>query len=112
MRDSHPVDGKESRPSELGSHSCHDWLASAPELTQRFSHLQRTIRKSRPFETAIAHRQVIKEVEDIYRLLYIQSSNVSKGVEAIKEQIADSEVRAQILDFIAASDKGIIKGLI
>lgn len=55
---------------------------------------------------------VIKEIEDIYRLLYIQSTNVSKGVEAIKEQIADSEVRNQILDFIDASDKGIIKGLI
>ncbi len=56
--------------------------------------------------------EVIKEIEDIYRLLYIQSTNVSKGIEAIKEQIPDSEVRAQILDFIASSDKGIIKGLI
>ncbi|MCJ8288693.1 MAG: acyl-ACP--UDP-N-acetylglucosamine O-acyltransferase [Crocinitomicaceae bacterium] len=56
--------------------------------------------------------EVIKQIEDIYRLLYIQSTNVSKGIEAIKEQIPDSEVRAQILDFINASDKGIIKGLI
>lgn len=55
---------------------------------------------------------VIKQIEDIYRLLYIQSTNVSKGVEAILEQIDASEIRAQILDFIAASDKGIIKGLV
>lgn len=55
---------------------------------------------------------VIKEIEDIYRLLYVQSTNVSKGIEAIHEQIAESAVRTQILDFIAAADKGIIKGLI
>lgn len=56
--------------------------------------------------------EVIKEIEDIYRLLYIQSTNVSKGVKAVKEQMSDSDVRAQILNFISASDKGIIKGLI
>ncbi len=56
--------------------------------------------------------EVIKEIEDIYRLLYIQSTNVSKGIEAIKEQISDSEVRTQILNFIDVSDKGIIKGLV
>jgi UDP-N-acetylglucosamine acyltransferase len=55
---------------------------------------------------------VIKEIEDIYRLLYVQSTNISKGIEAINEQIAESPVRTQILDFIAAADKGIIKGLI
>lgn len=56
--------------------------------------------------------EIIKEIEDIYRLLYIQSTNVSKGVQAVKEQMAESDVRAQILGFIDASDKGIIKGLI
>lgn len=56
--------------------------------------------------------EAIKEIEDIYRLLYIQSTNVSKGIEAVKEQIPDSEIRKSILDFIDASDKGIIKGLI
>ncbi|NVK65228.1 MAG: acyl-[acyl-carrier-protein]--UDP-N-acetylglucosamine O-acyltransferase, partial [Flavobacteriales bacterium] len=56
--------------------------------------------------------EVIKEIEDIYRLLYIQNTNVSKGIEAVKEQMSDSEVRKAILGFIDASDKGIIKGLI
>ncbi len=55
---------------------------------------------------------VIKEIEDIYRLLFVQNVNMSKGIEAIESTMPDSDVRKQILDFIAAADKGIIKGLI
>lgn len=55
---------------------------------------------------------LVKEIEDIYRLLYVQNANVSNGVEAIKETIPESKARTQILEFIANADKGIIKGLI
>jgi UDP-N-acetylglucosamine acyltransferase len=54
----------------------------------------------------------VKEIEDVYRLLFVMNNNLSKGVEAVKEQIADSEYRNQILDFISESDKGIIRGMI
>ena len=54
----------------------------------------------------------VKQIEDIYRLLYVQNANVSKGLEAIKEVMPESDARTQILDFIAKADKGIIKGLI
>ena len=54
----------------------------------------------------------VKQIEDIYRLLYVQNANVSKGLEAIKEAMPESDARTQILDFIAKADKGIIKGLI
>lgn len=54
----------------------------------------------------------IKEIEDIYRLLYVQNNNVSKGVDAIKETMGSTRLTDLILDFVAASDKGIIKGLI
>jgi UDP-N-acetylglucosamine acyltransferase len=54
----------------------------------------------------------VKEIEDVYRLLYVMNNNISKGIEAVKEQVAQSDVRDQILDFIAASDKGIIRGMI
>ena len=54
----------------------------------------------------------VKEIEDIYRLLYVQNNNISKGIEAILESIPESKYRQQILDFIGNSDKGIIKGLI
>ena len=54
----------------------------------------------------------IREIEDLYRILYIQNSNISKGIEAIKSQIPDSEIRTEILNFISSSDKGVIRGMI
>ena len=54
----------------------------------------------------------IREIEDLYRVLYIQNSNISKGIEAIKSQIPDSEIRTEILNFISSSDKGVIRGMI
>lgn len=54
----------------------------------------------------------VKEIEDIYRTLYVLNNSISKGVEAIKETLPESSVRKQILDFIAESDKGIIRGMI
>jgi UDP-N-acetylglucosamine acyltransferase len=54
----------------------------------------------------------VKEIEDIYRMLYIQNNNISKGIEAIKENMADTAIRKLILDFVESSDKGIIRGMI
>lgn len=56
--------------------------------------------------------EFVKEVEDIYRLLYVMNNTISKGVEAIKESLPESEVTTQVLDFISDSDKGIIRGMI
>ena len=53
----------------------------------------------------------VREIEDIYRILYVQNNNVSKGINAILETIPDSEIRKNILKFIETSDKGIIRGL-
>ncbi|MBI2257325.1 MAG: acyl-ACP--UDP-N-acetylglucosamine O-acyltransferase [Flavobacteriia bacterium] len=54
----------------------------------------------------------VREIEDIYRILYVLNSNISKGIEAIKENVTQSPIRDQILNFIESSDKGIIRGLI
>jgi UDP-N-acetylglucosamine acyltransferase len=54
----------------------------------------------------------VREIEDIYRLIYVQNNNISKGMEAVKEQVSDSEIRRQIIDFISSSDKGVIRGMI
>ena len=54
----------------------------------------------------------VREIEDIYRILYVLNSNITKGIEAIKESMSDSPIRKQILSFIESSDKGIIRGLI
>lgn len=53
----------------------------------------------------------VREIEDIYRILYVQNNNISKGVETILESIPDSPTRSLILGFIQSSDKGIIRGL-
>ncbi len=54
----------------------------------------------------------VREIEDIYRILYIQNNNISKGVESILETMPDTPIREQILGFISSSDKGIIRGMI
>lgn len=56
--------------------------------------------------------EFVKEVEAIYRLLYVMNNTVSKGVEAIKESLPESDLTNQILGFIEDSDKGIIRGMI
>ncbi len=53
----------------------------------------------------------VREIEDIYRILYVQNNNVSKGKVAVLDTLPESTLRSQILDFIDASDKGIIRGL-
>jgi UDP-N-acetylglucosamine acyltransferase len=54
----------------------------------------------------------VREIEDIYRLLYVQNNNISKGIEAILEQVPESDLRNQIVGFVQSSDKGIIRGMI
>lgn len=54
----------------------------------------------------------VREIEDIYRIIFVQNSHVTKSLEIVKETIPDSAVRREILSFIEASDKGVIKGLI
>jgi len=53
----------------------------------------------------------VREIEDIYRILYVQNNNISKGIASILETLPASELRKNILDFINSSDKGIIRGL-
>ena len=52
----------------------------------------------------------ISQIEDIYRRIYVHGSNVSKSIEEIKASIAESQEKKQILEFIEASEKGIIRG--
>ena len=54
----------------------------------------------------------IKTIEDIYRIIYIQNSNVSKALEIVKVTIDPSEIRDEIIHFIEGSDKGVIRGMI
>ena len=54
----------------------------------------------------------VKEIEDLYRLLFVLNSSVSKGLNKIETDLEQSELINNITDFIKKSEKGIIKGLI
>lgn len=54
----------------------------------------------------------IREIEDIYRALYVQNSNLSKGIECVKSNLQASSLSKEIIDFIESSDKGVIRGMI
>lgn len=54
----------------------------------------------------------IREIEDIYRIIYVQNNNISKGISAAKETMSKSPLLDEIIDFIQGSDKGVIRGLI
>lgn len=53
----------------------------------------------------------IREIEDIYRILYVSNNNLASGIEQVKAEIEDSPLRRQILNFIEECDRGIIRGL-
>lgn len=56
--------------------------------------------------------EVVQQIEDIYRCLYVQNSNLTKGIESALETLPESVLRNEILSFIKASDKGVIRGMI
>ena len=56
--------------------------------------------------------ETIREIEDLYRILFIQNSNISKGIKAINEQMNPSSIKEEILQFINSSEKGILRGMI
>jgi UDP-N-acetylglucosamine acyltransferase len=52
----------------------------------------------------------IEAVKNIYRIIYQSGLNLTKAVEKIKEEIPQCEERDEILNFIATSQHGILKG--
>jgi UDP-N-acetylglucosamine acyltransferase len=54
----------------------------------------------------------VREIEDIYRVLYVQNNNLTKAIELVRNTIPPSEMRENILNFIESSDKGVIRGMI
>jgi len=52
----------------------------------------------------------VKEIEDIYRTIFVKNQNTSKGVKQAKSDFSDSDTKKQIIDFIEGSDKGVMRG--
>jgi UDP-N-acetylglucosamine acyltransferase len=54
----------------------------------------------------------IRQIEDIYRIVYVRGYNMTRAVEMVEQEIAPSAERDRIISFIRSSDYGVIKGMI
>lgn len=52
----------------------------------------------------------INTINEIYRIIYTRGLNTTHALEAVEAELADSPERQQVLDFIRASERGIIRG--
>ncbi len=52
----------------------------------------------------------IKEIQDIYRIIYLKGYNVSQAIDVIEAEMAATPERDEILSFISRSSRGIMKG--
>lgn len=52
----------------------------------------------------------IAEIQNIYRVLFIQNRNLTKAIALIEAEFKATEIRDEILGFIRSSNRGIIKG--
>lgn len=56
--------------------------------------------------------EAVRDIEDVYRNIYVLNNNVSKGIQTVKEQMPNSIHAKEIIEFIESSEKGIIRGMI
>ncbi|MCA0429873.1 MAG: acyl-ACP--UDP-N-acetylglucosamine O-acyltransferase [Bacteroidetes bacterium] len=56
-------------------------------------------------------KEVIKQIEDIYRIIFVRGHNITNALEIVENEIPESDVRHQIINFIKAQKDGIIKGI-
>jgi UDP-N-acetylglucosamine acyltransferase len=56
-------------------------------------------------------KEVIRQIEDIYRLIFVRGHNMTNALEIIGQEIENTPVRNQIVSFIKNQKDGIIKGI-
>lgn len=54
---------------------------------------------------------IILQIEDIYRTLYVKGYNVSNAISIIEQEAPASNEKEQILNFIRESKEGIMRGI-
>ena len=54
----------------------------------------------------------INQIQNIYRILYLEGRNNSQAIEKIEKDIPKSNEKNTVLNFIKNSERGIIKGLL
>jgi UDP-N-acetylglucosamine acyltransferase len=56
-------------------------------------------------------KELIKQIEDIYRIIFVRGYNITNALEIVENEIPDSAVRQQIVNFIRQQTDGIVKGI-
>ena len=56
-------------------------------------------------------KETIKNIEDIYRIIFVRGYNMTNAVEMVEADCSDTPERKQILDFITNAKDGIVKGI-
>ncbi|TCK82956.1 acyl-ACP--UDP-N-acetylglucosamine O-acyltransferase [Albibacterium bauzanense] len=54
--------------------------------------------------------EMINEIQDIYRTLFVKHNNLTKALGIIETEFKPTEIRDEILDFIRSSNRGVMKG--
>lgn len=52
----------------------------------------------------------ITEIQDVYRVLFVQNRNLTKALDLVEAEFAPTELRDEILSFVRNSNRGVIKG--
>jgi UDP-N-acetylglucosamine acyltransferase len=55
-------------------------------------------------------QEAINQIQDIYRILFVQNNNLKKALAEIETEIKESPFKLQIIDFIHHSPKGLMRG--
>lgn len=56
-------------------------------------------------------KELIKNIEDIYRIIFVRGHNISNALEIVEAEIPETAERKQIVDFIREQKDGIVKGI-
>jgi UDP-N-acetylglucosamine acyltransferase len=54
----------------------------------------------------------INQIQNIYRIIYLEGRNTSQAIDKIEKDIDDSKDKEMVLNFIKSSNRGIIKGIL
>lgn len=56
-------------------------------------------------------KEFIKQIEDIYRIIFVRGHNVSNALEIVEHEMPETPIRQEILNFIRNQKDGIVKGI-
>jgi UDP-N-acetylglucosamine acyltransferase len=56
-------------------------------------------------------KETIKQIEDIYRIIFVRGHNISNALEIVESEMPDTPIRNEILSFIRNQQDGIVKGI-